>query len=181
MSLDRIAQSYKSMLMESIQHPMILVDGVPKHRHNSLGQPIHPTDEGIRNFHRWFGDSSVTDEHGRPRVLYHGTSYDEPIHEFDRKWKTKHGGGAANYTLGIKTSKSPDSIDSIGTWLTDSGEEAEKYGSSVYPVYSNMKNPLVYNSFSELRADWREIQNSGGRGKAAITRKKIILTESSFW
>lgn len=57
----------------SEEHPMIDVDGVMKHRHNSEGKPIHPTDEGIRNFHKWFGDSKVVDEHGRPQVMYHGT------------------------------------------------------------------------------------------------------------
>ena len=60
------------ILMES-SHPMIDVDGFMKHRNNSEGIPIHHTDEGIRNFHRWFGDSDSVDEHGRPKVFYHGT------------------------------------------------------------------------------------------------------------
>ena len=58
---------------ESTEHPMIEVDGAMKHRLNSMGQPIHHTDEGIRNFHRWFGNSTTVDEHGRPKVMYHGT------------------------------------------------------------------------------------------------------------
>jgi hypothetical protein len=60
----------------SEEHPMIDVDGVMKHRHNSEGKPIHPTDDGIRNFHRWFEDSKVVDKHGRPQVMYHGTNRD---------------------------------------------------------------------------------------------------------
>lgn len=62
----------KKVLTES-KHPMIDVDGEAKHRLNSEGQPIHHTDDGIRNFHRWFGDSDSVDEHGRPKVFYHGT------------------------------------------------------------------------------------------------------------
>src|SRR5574343_280268 len=61
-------------LNESTEHPMIDVDGEMKHRHNANGIPIHHTDEGIRNFHRWFGDSKTVDEHGRPHVFFHGTT-----------------------------------------------------------------------------------------------------------
>lgn len=51
----------------------IEVDGIQRPRTNSKGQPIHPTEEGIRNFWRWFGDSKVTDADGLPLVVYHGT------------------------------------------------------------------------------------------------------------
>ena len=51
---------------------MIEIGGVLKHRNNSLGKPIHHTEEGIVNFHRWFGDSTSIDELGRPIVYYHG-------------------------------------------------------------------------------------------------------------
>ena len=74
MSYKAIKEAYNQILVESTEHPMIEVDGVMKHRHNSLGQPIHHTDEGIKNFHRWFGDSTTVDEHGRPKVFYHATN-----------------------------------------------------------------------------------------------------------
>ena len=41
---------------------------------NSLGKPIHETEEGIRNFWKWFGRSKTIDKYGRPLVLYHGTN-----------------------------------------------------------------------------------------------------------
>ena len=41
---------------------MIDVGGEKRHRHNSIEHAIHNTDEGIRNFHRWFGDDTL----GRP-------------------------------------------------------------------------------------------------------------------
>lgn len=75
MSYDSISKAYIK-LFESTNHPMIEVDGDMKHRHNSLGQPIHHTDEGIKNFHRWFGNDSNVDEHGRPKVLFHSTLSD---------------------------------------------------------------------------------------------------------
>ncbi|MEJ3621041.1 hypothetical protein [Brachymonas wangyanguii] len=54
----------------------IEVDGVMRATQNSAGQPIHPTEEGTRNFWRWFGGSKVVDAEGRPLVVYHGTNAD---------------------------------------------------------------------------------------------------------
>lgn len=70
-----LLDAVKKVLSESTEHPMISVDGVMKHRHNSLGQPIHHTEEGIKNFHRWFGDSKAVDKHGRPQVYYRGSQH----------------------------------------------------------------------------------------------------------
>jgi hypothetical protein len=57
----------------------IKVDGKDRPTRNSEGRQIHPTAEGVRNFWKWFGDSKVVDEQGRPLVVYHGTrhSFDE--------------------------------------------------------------------------------------------------------
>lgn len=52
----------------------ITVDGKERPARNSKGQLIHPTREGIINFWKWFGDSKVVDEQGRPLVMYHGTN-----------------------------------------------------------------------------------------------------------
>ena len=54
----------------------IEVDGVLRSTLNSNGKPIHPTEEGVRNFWKWFGDSHVVDANGRPLVVYHGTTAD---------------------------------------------------------------------------------------------------------
>jgi hypothetical protein len=54
----------------------ITVDGKERPTTNSNGQLIHQTEEGIRNFWKWFGDSKVVDSQGRPLVVYHGTDQD---------------------------------------------------------------------------------------------------------
>ena len=54
----------------------ITVDGIERPTANSEGRPIHPSVEGIRNYWRWFGESAVTDDQGRPLVTYHGTTED---------------------------------------------------------------------------------------------------------
>ena len=107
-----------------IEHPMIEVDGVMKHRHNSLGQPIHHTDEGIRNFHRWFGDSSTVDEHGRPKVFYHGSNYTDP----------KTGEGFSAHRGILWASETPELANQYAEARQDRGA-----ASSVIPIYVRSK------------------------------------------
>jgi hypothetical protein len=55
---------------------IIEINGKDRWTINSDGSPIALTEEGVRNFWRWFGDSKVVDEDGKPLVLYHGTTGD---------------------------------------------------------------------------------------------------------
>jgi hypothetical protein len=125
-------------ISESIDHPMIEVDGVMKHRHNSLGQPIHPTDEGIRNFHRWFGDSSVVDEHRRPLVVYHGTVAD--FESFDNS----------------KTGSNDLGLWGKGHYFSTNTENANSYalrqgdGAQILPTYVSLKTPLILRTSKDL-------------------------------
>lgn len=127
---DNIASTYLKLLKEqqlqfdfneSEKHPMIDVDGVMKHRHNSENRPIHPSDEGIRNFHRWFGDSHVVDEHGRPNVMYHGTGSD--ISSFKPMTWISHEPHLAN-----------DYAEYRGAWSAGN--------SNVIPVYAKSNKPF---------------------------------------
>ena len=63
--------------VEPIDAPMpdiIEVDGVQRHTLNSNGKRIAQTEKQVANFWRWFGDSKVVDDEGRPLVVYHGTN-----------------------------------------------------------------------------------------------------------
>ena len=51
----------------------ITVDGKERTVYNSNGERIAKSKEALENFYRWFGDSKVVDEQGRPKVMYHGT------------------------------------------------------------------------------------------------------------
>jgi hypothetical protein len=117
-------KTFKQFLKEQEDHPMIDVDGESKHRNNSEGRPIHHTDEGIRNFHRWFKDSKATDEQGRPKVLYHGTSSN--FSEFD-------------------PDKGEPTIRALGFHFTSDKDRAKRFGSgeggNVMPVYLRTTNP----------------------------------------
>lgn len=54
----------------------LVVDGVERSTRNSEGMPLSRSEEGVRAFWAWFGDSKVVDEEGRPLVVYHGTGAD---------------------------------------------------------------------------------------------------------
>ena len=54
----------------------LVVDGVERSTRNSEGMPLSRSEEGIRAFWNWFGESRVVDEEGRPLVVYHGTGAD---------------------------------------------------------------------------------------------------------
>lgn len=118
----------KSLIETASKHlTHIDVDGEMKHRYNSDGKPIHHTEDGIRNFHRWFGDSKAVDEHGRPSVVYHGTT--KTFDKFDND-KIKEGGylrfGPGHYLT-----------DDHKTFNTYSNED----GGNVMPSYVSLKNP----------------------------------------
>ncbi len=100
----------------------ILVDGQERPRANSNGLPIHPTEEGIRAFWQWFGDSKAVDEQGRPLVVYHGTGAE--FETFDR----------------AKSGKGPSKL---GFWFTDTADFAEMFGSTIMPAYVAVKNPKI--------------------------------------
>ncbi len=62
------------VLNQSALPEKITLDGKERWTVNSKGAPIARTEEGIRNFWNWFGDSKVVDGEGRPLVVYHGTA-----------------------------------------------------------------------------------------------------------
>jgi hypothetical protein len=93
----------------------ITVDGVERSTLNSNNQAIHPTVEGVENFWRWFGDSKVVDESGRPLVVYHGT---DAVFDTFKKELQKSGqyGGE-------------------GFFFTERSDIADNFGDVVMPLY----------------------------------------------
>lgn len=89
-----------------------------------------PSQEKTPEFKKWFGDSKVVDENGKPKVMYHGTPR-SGFSTFDRKASGR------------------DGLDSLGSWFTNSPDQARLYsgaidGSAIYPVHLSIKNPVVF-------------------------------------
>jgi len=61
---------------EKFISPTITINGVERPTTNSKGQPIAQTEEALRNFWKWFADSRVVDDQGRPLVMYRGSMHE---------------------------------------------------------------------------------------------------------
>lgn len=122
---------------------VIEIDGVARPTRNSLGQPIAGSEEGVRNFYAWFGESKVVDEEGRPLVVYHGSG--QAIDAFNTD-------GGRGKTFGT------------GAFFTSNSATASTYAvgasASVSPVYLAMSKPAV---FDAKGANWNGIDK-----KAAV-------------
>lgn len=92
----------------------INIDGVERTVYNSNGDRIAKSAEALRNFYKWFGDSKVVDEQGRPLVVYHGSDV-SGIEVFDNQ---------ANQT------KQRQIGAEKGYFFTDSKKVAERFRTS---------------------------------------------------
>ena len=93
---------------------------------NSLGNKIATTEEQLKKFWQWFGDSKVVDENGNPLVVYHGTN---KIFDKFRKGKSGYLGG--------------------GIYLTNEKYKAKRYTNypdDIMQLYASIKNPLYVNT-----------------------------------
>ena len=107
----------------------ININGVERPVKNSEGKKIANTEFGLRNFYRWFGNSKIVDEYGRPLVVYHGT--DEKFTIFDKdKIGKKHG-----------------SVYGKGFYFTNKEGDARKFDGVKYvePYYLRIENPYEGN------------------------------------
>lgn len=77
-------------------------------------------------FKRWFGDSKVVDENGKPLVVYHGTNKDITKFKGDLIWVAADSGLADQFVAGGRRKM---------------GDKAGR-GSSIYPLYASIQNPV---------------------------------------
>lgn len=116
----------------------INIDGQERTVYNSDGERIAQSEAALRNFYKWFGDSKVVDEQGRPLVVYHGTSA-----EFDTFMKEKRG-----ELTEAKSAKE-------GFWFTDG-----KYTAETYAKYSaentGIKKLEKQQRIAENQGNWDE-------------------------
>lgn len=140
--LDDIYPEYKG---ETIN-----IDGKERTVYNSNGDRIAKSEPALRNFYKWFGDSKVVDEQGKPLVVYHGTDA-----EFDT---------FGNYGANPQAR--------IGAYFfTDDYMNADGYagGEIVMGVYLSLQNPLIIDAKSQ---HWNDIDSKYGN-----TTRDIALNE----
>lgn len=99
--------------------------------------------EKRKGFDAWFSGSKVVDAQGRPLVVYHGGGPgkdQQGIGQFTRK-----DGGRAIWA---------STVDVANTYAGQGG------GATMYPLYLDIKNPLVYDAAGRT---WQELEFEGER------------------
>jgi len=114
---------------------------------NSLGKRIAKTDEQIAAFWRWFGDSKVVDEQGRPLVVYHGTGI--AMKKFERE---ASGAGA-------------------GAWFTPDLATAKEYAEMDASVDGT--KPLVVRAYLSLQNPWLTSDADAFQNNSAAQRDAL--------
>lgn len=114
----------------------ININGVERQTTNSEGQRIAKTVEGLQAFYKWFGDSKVVDEQGRPLVVYHGTN--KEFDSFDKKL-------LGTTTLAYSARQ--------GFFFTDSEDVANSYGDYA-AIYQPINELRKKQEMAERWGDW---------------------------
>ena len=132
----------------------ININGVEKTVYNSNGERIAKSEAALRSFYKWFGDSKVVDEQGRPLVVYHGShaKFDAFSKEFIGKGRGKLWGNGFYFT----NSKARAEQLSKGFF----GQGTNAY---LYQVYLKMENPLVDGKMGAIGEEYDgRIQHGAG-------------------
>ena len=162
----------KQSIVESTDHPMINHNGKMVHRNNSEGQPIHHTEEGIKAFHDWSEGAEMKDDHGRPKVMYHGTSSDKDYADFkvpkNGAWFTDSKKGASDYakendSQDLKYDPDTRKFNSINT------------ASRVVPVYIKSKNTHAITDDDNKKINVENYKRAQGQVFADMKTKGIDM------
>lgn len=114
----------------------ININGQERTVYNSNGDRIAKSKEALENFYRWFGDSKVVDEQGRPLVVYHGTNK-----EFEVFSK-----GLLGKTTQAESAKK-------GFFFTDDTEVADSYADYA-AIYQPINELLEKQRQAEKEGNW---------------------------
>lgn len=136
----------------------ITINGKDRSVYNSAGERIAKSAEALRNFYKWFGDSKVVDEQGRPLVVYHGTNVEFSEFEGDQIYFSQFSDIAGSYGIDYD----PIAREGIEPIL--------------YSVYLKMENPLNIRSLS----DFKKILDSINAPKDSAYRQMEKLLSPDF-
>jgi hypothetical protein len=140
------------MKESTTQSNSIIVNGVKRPITNSTGNLIANTKEKIENFWKWFGNSRVVDEQGRPLVVYHGTS--ASFNELDLNMSNNQFWFTTDYSA----------INNGTTGASSSG--------NVMQLYVKIDNPADWDVYDSLTLD--EMDRDGYDGALLSERDGTI-------
>lgn len=151
----KVESQLAGLLQSLTPNPQVEVDGVSRPTLNSLGRPVHNTQEGIRNFWRWFRESVAVDARGRPLVLFHGTGSLEGMERFDPAFT---GQGNDQIGSGFYFTTDPTEASGYAYRTANLGNgEVDKLGGSDSPgvvaVYLALQKPIRVNGTTLTDSD----------------------------
>lgn len=124
-------QSQVGAVMQNALHQSVNVAGV--NSNNEIANAKKEWEEkgtDSKYFKKWFGDSKVVDENGKPLIVYHGTNAN--FDTFDKK------------KIGTTTD---DGLWGRGFYF---GNKETPYGNKQMQVYLKMQNPFIVNDFKSV-------------------------------
>jgi hypothetical protein len=132
-------------------------------------------------FKKWFGDSKVIDEDGKPLVVYHGTLRDFTQFRPSAK-KATRGGEALRDVGAMFFSANPElasaysgTSKSILTGDFFAYPQSSAEGGNVMPVYLSMQNPLVVDAENQMYTKVEDIIRKAKKdGYDGVILKNII-------
>jgi hypothetical protein len=161
----------------------IEVDGVTRPALNSEGRPIHWSQEGVRNFWRWFGDSKVVDEQGRPLVVYHGTTAD--VEKFVLAYSGSDGVGydvPAIFATTDKNLASDYALNKFDRKIADAMREMQRFKNENPGVYNDeyeSRLQAVKSAFADQRSDGRAEIGGGANVMPLYMRGDLVEVDAN--
>lgn len=92
-------------------------------------------------FKRWFGDSKVVDEDGKPLVVYHGTDADFTV--FDREKLGQYTSENTDNEAAIESAK-------VGFWFSENDLREKTGNKKTMEVYLSIENPMETDLYTML-------------------------------
>lgn len=158
----------------------INIDGKERPTTNSNGQPIATTEQGLRNFYKWFGDSKVVDDQGRPLVVYHGST--KNFDKFDIKKASaesdlgagfyftnnsqdlnkNYAGGGADFEANVEEAAVKiQQEEGISDWeeAYQKAYNQEYEGDFRYSVYLKTEKPFIIGGQNETKLTFKQQNN----------------------
>lgn len=157
----------KRLYQQNYTADTIDVDGTARTVFNSNGERIAGTADELRNFWRWFGDSKVVDEAGRPLVVSHFSANNFDM--FDRNF------------AGINNQES-----AVGFWFANREDFAfnnPERRPVKYNAYLKLENPMVFEGDGTITESYVDAENSELDPYAQFERyvKELMYEDPSMW
>jgi hypothetical protein len=143
--------------------------GMPK---QALRASTHEGKTDTPAFKKWFGDSKVVDEDGKPLVVYHGTNNGN-IDRFERGWASATAAGGQDFYF----SSDADNASAYA----QRGRVGKDGGRAVYATYLSLQDPLIMDlgptSSTWAQVDFNKNNPMPQRLKEAVAKAKYIIPE----